>query len=89
MKTIICHFSLFDSYQNVYLVDSETETHKHIATTTMEELGQIIANSCQATGTNKVHLFGNKQYADAIINDIIDNYNNQAYSNHTIEIEVN
>ena len=88
MKTIICHFSLFDLHQNVYLVDSETETHKHIAATTMEELGQIIANSCQATGTNKVHLFGNKQYADAIINDI-DIYSNQAYSNHVIEIEVN
>lgn len=86
MYKIICHFNLFDLHQKVILTSGDDS--RCIAVTTLEELGEQLAAGCLKYNITSVHLFGNSDYAQSIIEDF-DKHSNLAYSNKEIEIEVN
>lgn len=82
MDYIICHFTLFDLHQKVYYKNDV------VAISTNEDLGENIANLCNKYNCNKVHLYGNEEYAAGIIEDI-HIYSGTKYGINNIEIEVN
>lgn len=86
MKTIICYFNLFDMSQKILILNEDKE--ELIAMATLDSLGESIADVCKVYNINKVHLYGNEEYASSLI-DEIDTHTGAAYSNNLIEIEVN
>mgnify|MGYP006969209233 FL=1 len=77
---------MFDIEQTVYVYADNAVVP--IAKCAMDELGEVITSICFNSNANRVHLFGNEKYVDTILRDI-DLHSGSAYSNGTIQVEVN
>lgn len=86
MKKIVSIFHMFELHQPICIVDDEKETV--VAISNLESLGRDLANLCHVHQVNHVHLFGNEEYANQIIQDLKEQAS-LAYSNENIIIEVN
>lgn len=87
MGTIVCGFKLYELHQLIEFVSSEGEVEQ-VAISSLEHMGEDIAQACAKYNTNKVHLFGNANYAEKLIEDI-KTYSVINYNKNNIEIEVN
>lgn len=87
MKTIVCHFNLFAAEQSILLVD-ESSTSKCLGRCPLDQLGSLIALSCAKYQAFNIHLYGNAQYAEGLIQDI-DQHTAYSDSKNLIKIEVN
>ena len=88
MKEFVCNFNLFDLHQHIYLVDHEANTSKRLGICNLDSIAKMMTELCYANDVYKIHLFGNKEYAEAIVQDI-DVYSGSAYLNGLISVEVN
>lgn len=89
MKCIACNINMFATGYNVFLLDShDVDSHKHIATTDLEHLPEVVIAACAQENMSLVKLFGNKTFANELAEDIIE-YAKRNYSNFEIEVEVN
>lgn len=89
MKEFVCNFNMFDLHQQIYLIDHEANTSKRLGLCSLETIGKMLVELCFANNVNKVHLFGNSEYAEVIKSDIDMHSGCSAYSNGLIEVEVN
>ena len=87
MGTIVCEFKLYELHQLIEFVSPEGEVEQ-VMISSLEYMGEDIAQACTKYNTNKVHLFGNAVYAEKIIEDI-NNYSVTKYNKNNLEIEVN
>lgn len=87
MGTVVCGFKLYELHQLIEFVSPEGEVEQ-VAISSLEHMGEDIAQACAKYNTNKVHLFGNAVYAEKIIEDI-NNYSVTKYNKNILEIEVN
>ena len=78
---------MFDLNQTVYIVNPSTGEKEAVATTTMEELPEVISAICDAKKIYKVLLTGNSVFGAAVSEDIIA-YSKKHYNWNNIEVEV-
>lgn len=71
---IIVPINLFDLNQTIYI------NNKRYCSVGLHNLGEVITDAANETGTNEVLLFGNREYCERIKQEIfesnIKNYNN-------------
>ena len=84
---ILCNIFMFDLQQRIIFVD-EKGNMKEIGVANLDNLSEMIADLCTKYKVNKVHLIGNKEYADVAANEIR-LHGAAKYGNHYIEVEVN
>ena len=84
---ILCNIFMFDLHQRIVFVD-ETGSMKEIGVANLDNLSEMIADLCTKYQVNKVHLIGNKEYANIMANEIC-LHGATKYGNHYIEVEVN
>lgn len=82
MDKIICNIHLFELHQNIYFND------KQIAITSLDNLNEMIPLMCDKYNTYHVHLLGNEEYIDGLIQNI-EHEQTTKYNNNKIEFEVN
>lgn len=85
MKILTCNFNLYDLHQSIYLIDEETETMKKLCICTVDEIGNHMAQLASQLDINKIHLYGNNEY----VNDIVNKIQSSNYNSNNIKIEVN
>lgn len=66
---ILCNVSMFDLHQQVLLVNDDNDM-RPVAISTLENLGGDIAAACSKYSINNVTLTGNKNFAEALVEDI-------------------
>ena len=87
MNKIVCNIELFSLHQNLFVVNEDGATKINIGT--LEDLKESIANACHNLNIYHVHLIGNNDYIDNLIEEI-KVYNQITYNNtKEIEFEVN
>lgn len=84
---ILCNIFMFDLHQRIIFAD-EKGNMKEIGIANLDNLSETIADLCAKYNVNKVHLIGNKEYADVAANEIY-LHGVTKYGNHYIEVEVN
>ena len=84
---ILCNIFMFDLHQRIIFVD-EKDNMNEIGIANLDHLSEMIADLCTQYNVNKVHLIGNKEYADMTASEIR-LYGAAKYGNHYIEVEVN
>lgn len=84
---ILCNIFMFDLHQRIIFVD-EKGNMKEIGVANLDNLSEMIADLCTKYKVNKVHLIGNKEYADVAASEIR-LHGAAKYGNHYIEVEVN
>lgn len=84
---ILCNIFMFDLHQKIIFVNEAGEM-KEVAIANLDNLDEIIADICETYAVNKVHLTGNKEYANAVAKSICSNGVSK-YGNNYIEVEVN
>lgn len=87
MDTIVCNFKLYELHQPIELMNSNGNLTL-IAVSNFESLADDITKACEKYKTNKIHLFGNSNYANGLIQEI-KNYSITKYNKNNLEIEVN
>lgn len=87
MDTIVCNFKLYELHQPIELMNSNGDLTL-IAVSSFESLADDITKVCEKYKTNKIHLFGNSNYATGLIQEI-KNYSITKYNKNNLEIEVN
>ena len=88
MKELICTIHLFDLHQYVLLNDGSEPPYKEIAITSLDSLAEVLPQMCDRHDIYNVHLFGNENYIDGLVQDI-NQYQLTNYSNKKINFEVN
>lgn len=90
MKEFYCPLNIFSIKQNVYLVDTESETVTTlIGYTTIDGLPELARMMCDDKQIYNFHLSGEEEFAKSIAEDIV-SYNNNKYSEKKeINVEVN
>ena len=84
---ILCNIFMFDLHQRIIFVDEKGNMNE-IGIANLDNLSEMIADLCTQYNVNKVHLIGNKEYADMTASEI--RFHGAAkYGNHYIEVEVN
>lgn len=78
---------MFDLNQNVYIVDPTIGEKSIVATTTLEELPEVISAICDSKKIYKVTLTGNSVFGQAVAEDVL-TYSKRHYSKNNIEVEV-
>lgn len=89
-KKIVCNFDLF-GVSNIYIYqngDPSNIDYLHRVTTSVDTIGQFIAETVKTTKIPNIHLFGNEIYIQGIIENILFNCK-ELYSKNDIKIEVN
>ena len=88
LPIICCRIEMFKDTQTISIFDGEKETK--LADIDYELAGATIAQYCHNMNTNKIHLFGQEEYIESLIDDIRTTnffmYKNEA---QVLEIEVN
>lgn len=78
---------MFDLHQYIQLLtEKDAEV---VCISTLEDLGENIANICNERNIYEVHLYGNKEYSEKIIEDIHFTNKTKYSNNKEILIEVN
>ena len=85
MKVLTCNFNLYDLHQSIFLVDQEEDTVKKLCICSIDEIGNHMAQLASQLDVNNIHLYGNKDYAESIINTI----RQSNYNSNDLRIEVN
>ena len=90
MKKVICNFNLFDMDQTmfIYIEENGDKRVNPIGRCKFENLGHMLVELCYANDIRNIHLFGQEQYVNIILQDI-DLHSGSAYSNGMIQVEVN
>lgn len=84
---ILCNIFMFDLHQRVILV-GEDGGMREVAVANLENLDEMVLESCAKHGVNKIHLIGQQEYADQIAKNIYD-LSVSRYGNNNIVVEVN
>lgn len=84
---ILCNIFMFDLHQRIVFVDEKGDM-KEIGVANLDNLSEMIAGLCTEYKVNKVHLIGNREYADVAASEIR-LHSAAKYGNHYIEVEVN
>ena len=84
---ILCNIFMFDLHQRIIFVD-EKGNMREIGVANLDNLSEMIADLCAKYTVNKVHLIGNKEYANVAANEICW-HGATKYGNNYIEVEVN
>lgn len=84
---ILCNIFMFDLHQRIVFVDEKGDM-KEIGVANLDNLSEMIAGLCMEYKVNKVHLIGNREYADVAASEIR-LHSAAKYGNHYIEVEVN
>ena len=84
---ILCNIFMFDLHQRIIFVDEKGNMNE-IGIANLDNLSEMIADLCTQYNVNKVHLIGNKEYADMTASEIR-SHGAAKYGNHYIEVEVN
>lgn len=79
---LICFIDLFSSSQTIQYTDGSKE---RIPT---EDLLKVLPQICFSEGYNKLHLFGDTNYCNGLVENIHMNENIE-YGHNVLEIEVN
>lgn len=87
METIICHFNLFTHQQTIHLMRSDGSSEV-LGRCSLDDLGKMIVLNCMQYKVLNIHLYGNEQFADSLIQEI-DQRTAYSYSKNLIKIEVN
>ena len=82
-KVILCNVALFNMRATVFYPDNTTDA---VAVT---DLIKYIPSVCHNDGIYKVHMFGNKEYIDGLINQMIAEEALNYSAGHRIVYEVN
>lgn len=82
---IIIPLNLFKLEQEIMIVDQEGA--HDFAKVELTHLPEVVVEACGVYGTNKIRLFGNNNYAEALSNEIRE-YAIQNYSNMNLDIEI-
>ena len=85
MKILTCNFNLYDLHQSIYFIDEETNTIKKLCICTVDEIGNHMAQLANQLDINIIHLYGNDEY----INDIVNRIQSSNYNSNNLKIEVN
>ena len=86
-KTIVCSINLFDAEQSLYSV-ADGEEQKLIAKVPLDHMGKALPEICKEKDIYNVHLFGQKDFAQDIV-DAVAKLESNEYSENKINIEVN
>lgn len=78
---------MFDLHQNIFVVEPETGDKECVASTTMEELPEVISAICDAKKVYSVLLSGNSVYGEAVRQDLLA-YSKKHYNWNNLEVEV-
>lgn len=84
---ILCNIFMFDLHQRIIFVDEKANMNE-IGIANLDNLSEMIADLCTQYNVNKVHLIGNKEYADMTASEIR-LHGAAKYGNYYIEVEVN
>lgn len=87
MKKIFCELHMFDAEQQIFIVDSETNQMDYVATTSMDELPEIISATCYNKSLCDVMLAGNSVFCQAVAEDVL-SYSLKNYNKDNIKVEV-
>ena len=85
-KQILVHINLFSLDQQIMIID-ENGGMKNFASVDISHLPEVIVEATTAYGANTVKLVGNKNYAEALRNEI-NEYAIQNYSNKNLNITI-
>ena len=81
---LVCKVDLFTANQQIYSVTGEGQ--KKIADVPLDRVAETLGALTLMYKINNIHLFGNAEYLDCIVEAIKSDSN---YQNSNIEIEVN
>lgn len=85
MSVIFCPINMFDKYQIIYKINSNTQ--EIVCKTDLSNIDENLVNACYAKDVYKIHVLGIQDIA-SIIADRVKKYEFIKYSNNKIEIEV-
>ena len=85
-KQILVHINLFSLDQQILIID-EHGAMSNFASVDISHLPEVVVEATTAYGTNKISLVGNKNYAEALKNEI-NEYSIQNYSNKNLNITI-
>lgn len=89
LPIICCRIEMFKNKQSIFICSDDGNEEK-IDSVSLDLLGAVIAQYCHEYETNKIHLFGQEEYIESLIDDIRTTnffmYKNNA---QVLEIEVN
>lgn len=86
MSYIVSSVNLFNTDQYIFIYDDSGK--REIASTTIDNLAEVIVSSCYTYDIYNIHLYGNEGYLEGFIEDI-QMYNVKNYNTKKINIEVN
>lgn len=88
MKKIVCNIEIFDLYQHIFIVNTETGESREIKEVfDLNDLAQEIAKLSYVTAISNITLSGNKIFAIQLKQEILA-YSKIKFGRNNLEIEV-